>query len=86
MYTYTMLDVLASVCVAFILATCVCKFLHACVASYTHVYASKIFMRVFVSALCVLHVCPTHVDFVLYTCVSHAWNVRVTCVNRLSSG
>ena len=52
----------------YILATHVCKFLHVCVACHTRVNASKIFTRVFVSAVCMSHACPTHVDFVLHTC------------------
>ena len=67
--------------VHYILATRVCKFLHACVASYTRVHASKISTRVFVSAVCVSHACPTREDFVL-----HAWDTRVTRVDRLSCG
>ena len=69
--------VLVSACVALILATRVCKILHACVASYTQVR----FPRVFVSAVCVSHACPTRVNFVL-----HAWDTRVTRVDRLSCG
>ena len=75
MYTYAMLGVLASVCVAFILATRVCKYLHACVASYLHVQQVR-FSRVFVSALCVSHTCPTHMDFVLHVC--HTLGTRVS--------
>ena len=41
----------------YILATHMCKFLHACVASYTHVHARKISTCVFVSAVCMSHVC-----------------------------
>ena len=75
MYTYAMLGVLASICVAYILATRVCKFLHACVASYMHVHASKIFTFVFMSALCVSHTCPTHMVFVLHMCHTHGTRV-----------
>ena len=57
--------------------TRVCKFLHACVAPYTRVHESKISTRVFVSAVCVSHACPTRVDFVL-----HAWDTRVTRVSH----
>ena len=56
----------------YILATRVhvCKFLHMCVASYMLVHTSKISMHVFVSAMCVSHMCPMCVDFVLHVCIS----------------
>ena len=51
-----------------------CKFSHMCVASYMRAHASKISMRVFVSAVCVTHV--SHVCRLHVTRMSHASNTH----------